>query len=324
MKAWTHWPPRGWKGGIRMSRHITARLLLLLPTLFGVVTAVFLVIHLIPGDPVEAMLGESAMATEKEALRHELGLDHPLLVQYGGYLTGLAHGDLGASIVTRRPVFFEIASRWPATLELAVVALLLAALTAVPLGVLAAARRGGALDNLTLFFSLIGAAVPAFWLGPLLIIVFSIGLAWLPVSGRDSAASIILPAVTLGAGMAAILLRLTRSAVLEAAEDDYIRAARARGLPEWQVYLKHALGNALLPVVTVMGLQLGALLSGAVITETIFSWPGVGRLMIEAIEKRDYPLVQGCVLNIALCYVFANFAVDILYAWLDPRIRLER
>ena len=306
-----------------MHRHIATRLLLLLPTLFGVVTAVFLVIHLIPGDPVEAMLGETAMAAEKETLRHQLGLDRPLLTQYGGYLAGLAGGDLGISIATRRPVYSEIAARWPATMQLALAALLLAALTAVPLGVLAAARRGGALDNATLFFSLIGAAVPAFWLGPLLIIVFSIGLAWLPVSGRDGA-GIILPAVTLGAGMAAVLLRLTRSAVLEAAEDDYIRAARARGLPEWRVYLKHALGNALLPVVTVMGLQLGALLSGAVITETIFSWPGVGRLMIEAIEKRDYPLVQGCVLNIALCYVFANFAVDILYAWLDPRIRLER
>ncbi len=307
-----------------MHRYITSRIFFLLPTLWGVVTAVFLVIHLIPGDPVEAMLGETAMAAEKEALRHELGLDRPILAQYGVYLAGLARGDLGDSIATRRPVFAEIAARWPATVELAVAALLLAAITAVPLGVLAAARRGGALDSATLFFSLIGAAVPSFWLGPLLIIVFSIGLAWLPVSGRDGAASIILPAVTLGAGMAAILLRLTRSAVLEAAADDYVRAARARGLPERMVYLKHALGNALLPVVTVMGLQLGALLSGAVITETIFSWPGVGRLMIEAIEKRDYPVVQGCVLNIALCYVFVNFAVDIFYAWLDPRIRLER
>ncbi len=307
-----------------MRRHIISRLLLLLPTIWGVVTAVFLVIHLIPGDPVETMLGETAMAAEKEALRHELGLDRPVLSQYGVYLAGLASGDLGESIATRRPVFSEIITRWPATVELAFAALLLSALIAIPLGVLSAARRGGAMDNATLFLSLIGAAVPAFWLGPLLIIVFAIELAWLPVSGRDGAASIILPAVTLGAGMAAILLRLTRSAVLEAAEDEYIRAARARGLSELMVYLKHALRNALLPVVTVLGLQLGALLAGAVITETIFSWPGVGRLMIEAIEKRDYPLVQGCVLNIALCYVFVNFAMDILYVWLDPRIRLER
>lgn len=300
------------------------RVLLLLPTIFGIITAVFLMIHIIPGDPVEIMLGETALAAEKETLRHELGLDRPLLTQYISYLAGLAKGDIGNSIHTREPVLKEIVSRWPATAELAVAALFFAVLVSVPLGVLAAAKKDTAVDRGSLLLSLFGIAMPNFWLGPLLIILFSIKLGWFPVSGRGGFLALILPAVTLGTAMAAILLRLTRSSVLEVADEEFIRAARARGQSETAVYLKHALSNALLPVVTVVGLQLGALLSGAVITETIFSWPGIGRLMIEAIEARDYPMVQGCVLNIALAYVLLNFFTDLVYAVLDPRIRLNR
>jgi len=305
---------RGW-----MAR----RTLLLAPTLFGVITAVFLMIHLIPGDPVEIMLGETAMAADRESLRHELGLDRPVLAQYLSYLGGLARGDIGTSIHTHEPVFREILSRWPATLELALAALLFAVLFSIPLGVLAAARKDTAVDGASLMVSLFGIAMPNFWLGPLLIIIFSIELGWFPVSGRGGLGSIVLPAVTLGTAMAAILLRLTRSSVLEVASDDFIRTARAKGVGEIAVYLKHALANALLPVVTVVGLQFGALLSGAVITETIFSWPGVGRLMITSIEARDYPMVQGCVLTIAVGYVLVNFLTDILYGVLDPRIRLN-
>ena len=307
-----------------MRRYFIGRLLALIPTLFGVVTLVFLMIHLIPGDPVEIMLGETAMSADKESLRTELGLDRPVWEQYVGYLGGLAVGDIGRSIHTREPVLNEILARWPATLELAFFAVLFAAFFSLPLGVLAAAKKDSAVDRGSLMLSLLGIAIPNFWLGPMLIILFSIRLGWLPVSGRGGALSVILPAVTLGTAMAAILLRLIRSSILEVIGEDFIRSARAKGAAEWSVYMKHALANSLLPVVTVVGMQLGALLSGAVITEYIFAWPGIGRLMITAIESRDYPLVQGCVLTIALGYVLVNFAVDILYAAADPRIRLNR
>jgi len=307
-----------------MRRYLLARLLLLLPTVFGVVTAVFFIIHLVPGDPVEIMLGETATVTEKDVLRKNMGLDRPIQEQYFSFLAGLAKGDLGVSIKTREPVLGELLSRWPATLELALAALLLASVFGVSAGVLSAARKNGVADKFSLAASLVGVAMPNFWLGPVLIIIFSIWLGWTPVSGRDGFSSLILPAVTLSAGMAALILRITRSSVLEAASEDYIRSARARGLPEWKVFAKHALSNGMIPVITVMGLQLGALLSGAVITETIFSWPGVGRLLVEAIESRDYPLVQACVLNIALCYVVANLIVDFAYAAADPRVRVER
>lgn len=307
-----------------MRRYLAARLAALVPTMLGVATAVFLLLRLAPGDPVEAMLGETALAAHKEEMRHALGLDRPAGEQYVAWLAGLARGDLGASVKTRRPVADEILSRLPATVELAVAALLLAALTALPLGVLSAARRGGWLDGASLAFSTLGAAMPVFWLGPLLIIGFSIRLAWLPVSGRDDPLGIVLPALTLAAGLAAVLSRLVRSSVLETLSEEYIRTARARGVPETAVYFRHALSNALLPAVTVMGLQLGALLSGAVITETVFAWPGVGRLLVDAIEGRDYPVVQGCVLTIALGYVAVNFLTDVALAWLDPRIRLEK
>lgn len=307
-----------------MKNYFLKKIFALIPTVFGVITLVFLMIHLIPGDPVDMILGETAVTVDKEKLRHELGLDKPILTQYAIYLGNLFTGELGVSIQTHESVLHEIISRWPATLELAVFSLLFAVLFAIPMGVVSAAKRNSTVDRGTLAVSLLGIAMPNFWLGPLLIIFFSIKLGWLPVSGRGGIDSIILPAITLGAGMSAILLRLTRSSILEVLEEDYIRTARAKGVTGWRVYLKHALPNAFLPIVTVMGLQLGNLLSGAVITETIFSWPGIGRLMIDAIESRDYPLVQGCVLSIAICYVIVNFLVDISYSFIDPRIRLDK
>lgn len=307
-----------------MGRYFIKRLLLVLPTALGVVTLVFFIIRLVPGDPVEIMLGDSAPAVDKTILRKNLGLDRPVAEQYALFLAGVAGGDLGLSVKTREPVLNEILSRWPATFALAGTAICLAGLFGVFGGVLSAFQRGRVVDRILQFLSLAGSAVPNFWLGPMLIIVFSIWLGWTPVSGMDGISSVVLPACTLAFGMSALVLRMTRSSVLEAASEDYIRTARARGLEEWKIFAKHALPNALLPVVTVLGLQLGALLSGAVITETIFAWPGVGRLLVEAIESRDYPLVQGCVLNVALCYVFVNLVFDYFQALLDPRTRVDK
>jgi ABC-type dipeptide/oligopeptide/nickel transport system permease component len=289
--------------------------------MLGVATLVFLLIHLVPGDPVEAMLGESARPADREALRAALGLDRPLLEQYLSWLGGLAVLDLGESFTWQRPVAELLAERIPATLELAVAALALALLIAVPLGVLAARGRGGPVDAGAMGFSLLGVALPNFWLGPLLILVFSLWLGWTPVSGREGAGSLILPAITLGTGLAAILARMVRSSVLEVLSEDYVRTARAKGLGEGRVLWGHALRNAWLPVLTLIGLQLGGLLGGAVITETVFAWPGVGSLLVEAIQARDYPVVQACVLLISLAYVLVNALTELVYAWADPRVR---
>lgn len=287
----------------------------------GVCTLVFALIHLVPGDPVEAMLGESARPADRAALSAALGLDRPIWVQYADYLGGLARLDLGESIAHQRPVATVIAERLPATLVLAVASLGLALMIALPLGVLAAYRQGRGADRVAMGFSLLGLSLPNFWLGPLLILVFSLWLGWTPVSGRDGLVSLILPAITLGTGLAAVLARMVRASVLEVLGEDYIRTARAKGLAPPRVLVRHALRNAWLPVLTLVGLQLGALLGGAVITETVFGWPGVGSLMIEAIQTRDYPLVQGCVLLIALIYVLVNALTDLAYVWIDPRIR---
>jgi len=297
------------------------RTLVTVPTVLGALTLVFFFLHIVPGDPVEAMLGESARAVEKERLRHELGLDLPLIAQYFKFLGGIATGDLGESYFYRRPVTAVIAERVPATLELAVASLFVAGIIAFPLGIIAALREGTALDALSMLFALIGISMPNFWLGPLLIILFSIKLGWFPVSGRDGFSSLVLPALTLGTALAALLSRMTRSSLLEVLGEEYLTVARAKGLPERKVILKHALRNALIPIVTVLGLQFGALLSGAIITENVFSWPGIGTLLITAVEARDYPLVQGCVLFISLAYVAVNLAVDLLYGFIDPRIR---
>ena len=287
----------------------------------GVALLTFLLLHLVPGDPVEAMLGESASPTDRAVLRAELGLDAPLAAQLGRYAAGLARLDLGRSLVSRRPVAELIAERFPATLQLAAAALGLAIAVAVPLGVLVARRRGGASDQAAMGLALLGMSVPTFWLGPLLMLVFAVWLDWTPISGRDGLSSLILPAVTLGTGMAAVLARMTRASLLDTFGEDYIRTARAKGLSEAQVVWRHALRNAALPIVTVVGMQLGALLGGAVITETVFSWPGIGSLMVESIQRRDYPVVQGCVLLVSVTYVLVNTATDLLYAWLDPRVR---
>ena len=304
-----------------MSEALVGRLAAAALVVLGVCTLVFLLIHLVPGDPVEAMLGEGARPADRAALTAALGLDRPLGEQYLSYLARLSRLDLGQSFVYQRPVADLLAERLPATLTLAAVALGLALLLAVPLGVLAACRRGLALDGAAMGFSLLGSSIPNFWLGPLLILVFSLWLGWTPVSGRQGPASLILPALTLGTSLAAILARMVRSSVLEVLGEDYIRTARAKGLSPAAVLWGHALRNAWLPVLTLVGLQLGGLLGGAVITETVFAWPGVGSLLVEAIQGRDYPVVQGCVLLISLAYVLVNTGTDLVYAWVDPRIR---
>lgn len=297
------------------------RLLTLIPTLFGVVTLVFAFIHLVPGDPVDVMLGETARAADKAALRAQLGLDEPLITQFANYLSGILQGDLGSSFAYHKPVAEVVFSRLPATLELAAWSLAAALLIALPLGVLAAVRRGKRADRVTLLASLIGVSMPNFWLGPLLVILFSVKLGWLPVSGRSGFASVILPAITLGTALAAILSRMVRSSLVDVLDMEYLQAARARGVSEAKVIWVHALRNAALPVITVLGLQLGALLSGAVITEAVFAWPGIGTLLLQAIQGRDYPVVQGCVLVISAGYVFANLLADLAHRWADPRLR---
>jgi ABC-type dipeptide/oligopeptide/nickel transport system permease component len=299
------------------------RFLLTIPVLLGVATLVFSLIHLVPGDPVQAMLGESASPQDMTELRARLGLDRPLYVQYGSFLRGLAKGNLGTSLRTNQPVAAAIAERLPATFELAFAAMALAVVFAIPLGIIAAAHAGTGVDHAATTLALLGISVPNFWLGPLLAIVFSVTLGWLPVSGRGTAAHLVLPAITLGAPLAAVLARMTRASVLEELRELYVLAARARGLSRARAVLKHAFRNSLIPIVTVLGLQFGAVLTGAVITETIFAWPGVGRLLIQSISFRDYPLVQGCILLIAVTYVSMNLLTDVVYGFLDPRIRYE-
>lgn len=303
-----------------MKRYFIHRLLLLLPTLLGALSFVFFLIHLIPGDPVDVMLGETASSADKEELRRNLGFDRPLAAQYQTFLVRLAAGDLGRSLYEQAGVAAIIGARFPATLQLAFCAMLISVLTSFTLATLAARKRGSWIDRAALLFSLLGLSLPNFWLGPLLMILFSIQLGWLPVSGQGGPSHLILPALTLGLGMAAILTRILRASLLQVAHEDYVQTARAKGLSERRVWLKHTLRNALLSVVTVMSLQCGSLLTGSIITETIFSWPGIGRLTVQAIQTRDYPLVQGCVLVIAISYVLLNFLTDIVYKFIDPRI----
>ena len=291
---------------------------------FGVMTIVFMLIHIVPGDPVEVMLGESAQAADREALRETLGLNLPLVTQWVNYMNGLLHLDLGTSLHTKRPVIDVLIERIPATSLLAGTSILIALIIALPMGVLAAVRKGSIWDRIAMTFSMLGVAIPNFWMGPVLILVFSLWLGWFPVSGNDQILSLVLPALTLGTALAAILSRMIRASLLEVLNEDYIRAANARGLLPSSVIWKHALKNAALPVVTILGMQLGALLAGAVITETVFSWPGIGQLTIDAIQKRDYPVIQSCVLLISLCYVVVNLFTDLVYVCLDPRISLSK
>jgi peptide/nickel transport system permease protein len=302
---------------------LTRRLAAIVPTVAGVVLVVFACLHAVPGDPVEIMLGESASPADVAGMRRDLGLDGPLPSELARFAWRLAHGDLGESIALRAPVVALVAARLPATIELALAALALALATAVPLGIAAAVRKGAALDRLARTVSLVGVAAPTFVTGPLLVLVFALGLGWFPISGRDAPRSVVLPAATLALGMAGVLTRLTRTSVLEALGADHLRTARAKGAAPARVLAVHALRAALPPVVTVVGLQAGALLTGAVVTETIFAWPGLGRLLVQAIGARDYPLVQGCVLAIGLTYVLVNLATDLVHALLDPRVRFD-
>lgn len=306
-----------------MLRFTVRRLLLTIPVLLGVATLVFALLHLVPGDPAQVMLGEAAAQSDVDALRNKLGLDRPFAAQYVQFIAGVVQGDFGTSFRYGTPVFSEIAQRLPNTLELALAAMGVAMLIAIPLGILGALYRGKAIDQAAMTVSLLGISMPNFWLGPLLAILFAVVLGWLPVSGTGDWRHLVLPAVTLGAALAAILARMTRASLIEELRELYVLAAQARGVSYTRAVLRHALRNSLIPVVTILGLQFGAVLTGTIITETIFSWPGVGRLLIQAINFRDYPLVQGCILFIATTYVLVNLLVDLAYGWLDPRIRYE-
>ena len=308
---------------------VLRRVLLTLPILWIIVSVVFLLIHLVPGDPIAQMMGEGASATDLSALRHSYGLDAPLGTQYVRYWKGIFHGNLGNSLRLRDSVVHLILQRYPYTLLMSLAALLLALLLAVPAGVTSALHRGKAADRVLGVVSLVGLSFPNFALGPILILIFSISLGWLPVSGAGTGSlfsgstllHLVLPSVTLGLSLAAILTRMVRTSMLEELGQDYIRTARAKGLPERTVVYRHALRNALVPVLTVVGLQFGSLLAGAIVTETIFSWPGIGRLTLSAISNRDYALVQGCTLTIGLTYLAANLLTDVAYALANPRLR---
>jgi len=304
-----------------MSKYLFQRVLYTLPVVWLVVSVVFLLIHIVPGDPIQQMLGEGAASVDIAATRHAYGLDVPLATQYMRYWRGVARGDLGRSLRFDQNVTPLILQRYPATLKLTVAALLFALLLSIPAGVRSARRRDRWDDRVLSFVSLLGLSFPNFAMGPILILFFAIFLGWLPVSGSGTWRHIILPAVTMGGAPAAILTRMVRTAMLEELGQDYIRTARAKGLPERTVVYRHALLNALVPVLTVVGLQFGALLAGAIVTETIFSWPGIGRLTIQAIGNRDYYLVQGCVLAIGLTYIAVNFLTDLTYSLANPRIR---
>jgi ABC-type dipeptide/oligopeptide/nickel transport system permease component len=301
-------------------RLVLRRLVALVPTMAGVATLVFLLLHAVPGDPVDIMLGETAAPVAREELRTSLGLDRPIAAQYAHWLAGAAAGDLGQSIRYGKPVAALVAERIPATLVLALAAWLVAIAIGVPLGVLAAATRGRAADRIARTASLLAVATPSFWLGPMLVLLVSVELGWLPVAGSGTAAHLILPALTLGSGMSGILVRMTRASLLETLTDDYVRTARAKGAPPLRVLVVHALPNAATPIIAVLGLQLGALLSGSVVTETIFAWPGLGRLVVESIQARDYPVVQGAVLVIAMATVLANLLADLAQSAIDPRV----
>ena len=306
-----------------MLNYALRRVLGAVPTLLGVATLIFLMIHLVPGDPVEAMLGEYAAPSAREELRSQLGLDKPLHEQYLGFLGGLVTGDLGRSVALegRPEVAQVIAEAFPTTMILAIAAMTVALVIALPAGTISAARRNTLTDYTVSTGALLGISIPNFWLGPLLILLFSIQLGWLPVSGLEDPWGLVLPALTLGASLAAALTRMVRAAMTEELSQDYIRTARAKGLPEWRVVGVHALRNSLIPVVSIAGLQFGALLAGAVVTERIFSIQGIGFILIDAIGRRDYPLVQGTILVIAACYIAVNLATDLMYSVIDPRVR---
>jgi len=298
--------------------------MLLIPTLYFVVTIVFCLIHLIPGDPVDFILGDRAQASDRARMVSDLKLDRSLWVQHSYFIDGLMHGDMGNSLYDRVPVTKLIRGRIGPTFELAFLSMIVSVGLAVPLGLISALKKDRWVDQGGMFFALLGISIPHFYLGPLLILLFSIWLGWLPVSGDEGFLSFILPAITLGTALAAMVSRMTRASMIEVMRMDYVRTARAKGLSEQKVELRHAFRSALIPVVTVIGLQFGALLAGTVVTEKVFNWPGIGTLLLGAIERRDYPVVQGCVLTIAFTFILVNMLTDCLYAFLDPRVQLDK
>jgi ABC-type dipeptide/oligopeptide/nickel transport system permease component len=307
----------------RMTRRVLVRLGIALPAIWLILTMVFMLVHIVPGDPVQQMLGEDARPEDLNNLRHALGLDQSILTQYFHYMTGLVRGDWGKSFHFQSSVLTLVLHRYPATLELALTAMIVCAAIAIPAGVAAAQNRGRTCDHAIGVLTLFGLSVPNFALGPVLILLFSITLGWLPVSGRGGIPHLILPAATLGAALAAILTRMVRGSMIEELGSDYVRTARAKGLSERAVLYQHAFPNALVPIITILGLQFGTLLAGTIVTESIFSWPGIGRLTVQAIQSRDYPLLQGCILVIALSYVVVNLLTDVVYSLIDPRIRVS-
>lgn len=306
-----------------MTNYLIRRLLQILPITLGIVTLIFLLIHLIPGDPAIQIAGDGANPAQVAQVRERLGLNKPLLQQYLEFVGGLVKADLGRSFVTNEPVTEEIVDRYPATMELAFGSMLIALLVAFPLGMLSGIKRNSIFDNVARVFALIGVSMPNFWLGPLLIMIFAVYLGWLPVSGRDGIENMILPSLTMGLSLSAILTRMIRISISEELGQLYVLTALAKGVSRTKAIFKHALRNALIPVVTIVGLQFGALLTGAIITEQIFAYPGLGRLLIQSITSRDYPMVQGVILVIALTYIVVNLITDLLYAFIDPRISYE-
>ncbi|MFP4152796.1 MAG: nickel ABC transporter permease [Alkalispirochaeta sp.] len=303
-----------------MYQYILRRLLLTIPVVIGVSLIVFSIIRLIPGDPARAIAGVQATPEYIEQVRVRYGLDQPIHIQYGRFMSGIVRGDLGTSTFSRRPVTTEIRERFPRTLTLASISLLIATVVGVSAGIVSATRRNSLFDNASMFVALVGVAAPVFWMALMLQLLFAVQLRWLPATGMGSVRHLILPSITLGMASAALMARITRSSMLDVLKQDFITTARAKGLTERIVVYKHALKNALIPVVTVLGLQFGILLGGAVLTETVFAWPGVGRLLVDAILRRDYPVVQGTVMLLAFLFVIINLVVDVIYAFLDPRI----
>ena len=304
-----------------MFRYVVAKLILTIPLLLGVTFALFVIGQITPGDPVLIMLGERALPEEAAQLRASLGLDQPWYVQYFQFVGNLLRGDLGISYRSKLPVAQEVISRLPATVELASAALVFAVIIGLSMGIISAVKRNTIFDRLAILLAMLGASMPVFWSGLLLIVLFAVNLGWLPASGRGTPAHLIMPAIALGAGGAALIARITRSSMLESLSQDYVRTARAKGLGEQIVILRHALKNALIPVVTVVGLQIGGLLGGAVLTETVFSWPGIGLLTVQAIGQRDFPVLRASVLLVATIFTLINLGLDILFVQLDPRIK---
>ncbi len=306
-----------------MHKYIVRRILLLIPVLLGVTFLVFSIMYFTPGDPAQLILGENAPEQAVQDLRGRMGLNDPFIVQYFRYIKDALKGDFGKSYTTKRPVFDEVLSRFPATLKLTIAGMIVAVAIGIPVGILSATKQYSAADNISMVLALLGVSMPNFWLGLMLILFFSVRLGWLPSGGDMGFSSLILPAITLGTGVAATITRMTRSSMLEVIRQDYIRTARAKGVEEKVVINKHALGNALIPIVTVIGLQFGGLLGGSVLTETVFSWPGVGRLMVEAIKQKDTPTVLASVIFLSVTFSIVNLLIDILYAYLDPRIKSQ-